>query len=340
MQLAHESILTGHLSVTSSVHKVLSEYYWPGIYRDVKRFVGSCEVCKSVLHEGKIDRNSSNGESMIKGEECGVQKPQMNETSQVSETTDDLTSMTSEGQDIMFSATFMVKVGVCQGGEYSRKHKDTLQEQMMSHVKETLDNVTSVSVSSIQIEQSGNEALTEKRPMRDGRRIGDMCKNRKVRFCNITDECKASPDEFDRKDVLVWIFSFMSIIVMMMTSCIGQWTCTLGEIFRKSTECCSKRIRGWLLTGCFIECCRIGIVLLYMTDSLTIFKFSETVIQIMWAYVVIQDVVEGVCMISEVPDRWLRPGKRMFTVDLNGSIANHGKAIWRYVLKKVQRDQR
>ena len=39
MQLAHESILTGHLSVTSSVHKVLSEYYWPGIYKDVKRFV-------------------------------------------------------------------------------------------------------------------------------------------------------------------------------------------------------------------------------------------------------------------------------------------------------------
>ena len=50
MQLAHESILTGHLSVTSSVHKVLSEYYWPGIYRDVKRFVQSCKVCKSVPH--------------------------------------------------------------------------------------------------------------------------------------------------------------------------------------------------------------------------------------------------------------------------------------------------
>ena len=125
MQLAHESILTGHLTVTSSAHKVLSEYYWPGIYRDVKRFVQSCEVCKSVLHEGKIDRNLSNGESMIKGEECGVQKPQMNETSQVSETTDGLTSMTSKDQDILLSATFMVKVGVCQTfqeGEYSRMH--------------------------------------------------------------------------------------------------------------------------------------------------------------------------------------------------------------------------
>ena len=56
--------------------------------------------------------------------------------------------------------------------------------------------------------------------------------------------------------------------------------------------------------------------------------------QTMWICVVIRNVVEGVSMISEVPDRWLRPGKRKFTLDLNGSIANHGKAIWRYVLKR------
>ena len=327
MQLAHESILTGHLSVTCSVHKVLSEYYWPGIYRDVKRYVQSCEVCKSVLHEGKSDRNLSNGESILKGEEGGLQQQQMNETSQVSMKKEDSTSMTSEGQGIMYSGTFMVKVGVCQTfqeGEYSRMHKDTLREQM---------NVTSAIVSTLQMEQNGNEALTERRPMKD-RRTGDMYEDGKVRFCNITDECKTSPDEFDRKDMIVWIFSFMAMMVMMMVSCIGKWTSTLSKIFRKGTECCSKRIRGWLLTGCFTDCCRIVIVLLYMMDSLPIFKFSETVIQIMWTYVVIRDVVEGVSMISEVPDRWLRPGKRKFTLDLNGSIANHGKAIWRYVLKR------
>ena len=246
--------------------------------------------------------------------------------------------MTSEGQDIMFSATFMVKVGVCQTfqeGECSTKCKDTLQEQMRvtSHVRKTVDDVTSANVSNLQMEQNGNEFLMERRPMKD-RRTGDMYENRKVRFCNNSDECRTSPDEFDRKDMIVWMFSFMAMMVMMMVSCIGQWICTLGEIFRKGTECCSKRIRGWLLTDCFIECCRIGIVLLYMTDSLTNFKFSETVMQTMWTYVVMRDVVEGVSMISEVPDRWLRPGKRKFTVDLNGSIANHGKAIWRYVLKR------
>ena len=106
----------------------------------------------------------SSRESMIKGEECGVQQEQMNETSHFKETTDDLTSMTSEDQDIMFSATFMVKFGVCQTfqeGECSTKYKDTLQEQMCmtSCVRETLDNVTSANVSTLQIEQNGNEAL-------------------------------------------------------------------------------------------------------------------------------------------------------------------------------------
>ena len=334
MQLAHESILTGHLSVTRSVHKVFTEYYWPGIYRDVKRFVQSCEVCKSVPHEGKSDRNLSNGESILKGEEGGLQQQQMNETSQVSMEKEDSTSMTSEGQGIMYSGTFMVKVGACQTfqeGECSTKCKDTLKEQMCvtSHVRKTVDDVTSANVSNLQMEQNGNEFLMEMRPMKD-RRKRDMYEDGKVRFCNITDECRTSPDEFDRKDMLVWIFSFMAMMVMMMVSCIGKWTCTLGKIFRKGTECCSKRIREWLLTGCFTECCRIGIVLLYMTDSLPIFKFSETVIKIMWTFVEMLDVVEGLSMISEVPDGWLRK----FTLDLNGSIANHGKAIWRYVLKR------
>ena len=149
MQLAHESIMTGHLSVTSSVHKVLSEYYWSCIYKDVKRFIQSC---KGTLHEGKMDRSSLNRESMIEGDKYDVQQLQMDETSQVCRTTDNLTSITSEDQDIMFSATFMVKVGVCmtfQGDACSTKRKDTLQEQMCmtSHVRETFDDVTSSNVS-------------------------------------------------------------------------------------------------------------------------------------------------------------------------------------------------
>ena len=79
---------------------------------------------------------------------------------------------------------------------------------------------------------------------------------RKVSFCNISDECKTSPD-FDIKDVLVWMFRFMTMMAMMMVSCIGQCTCTFGKIFRKGAESCSKRIRRWLPACSFIECCRM-----------------------------------------------------------------------------------
>ena len=44
----------------------------------------------------------------------------------------------------------------------------------------------------------------------------DMYEDGKVRFCSNTDECRTSPDEFDRKDMIVWIFSFMAMMVMMM----------------------------------------------------------------------------------------------------------------------------
>ena len=71
-----------------------------------------------------------------------------------------------------------------------------------------------------------------------------------------------------------------------------------------------------------------------MMDDLPNFKFSETVTQNMWTYVVIRDAVEGVHMIRAVPDWWLRPGDRKFTVNINGSIANRWKAIWRYLLKR------
>ena len=78
-----------------------------------------------------MDRSLSSRENMIKRGECGMQQQQINETSQVSETTVDLISITSEEQDIMFSATFMVKVGVCQTfqeDECITNRKDTLQE--------------------------------------------------------------------------------------------------------------------------------------------------------------------------------------------------------------------
>ena len=50
----------------------------------------------------------------------------------------------------------------------------------------------------------------ERQQTEDGRKTIRIYQERKVSFCNITDECKTSTNDFDRKDVLVWIFSFMA----------------------------------------------------------------------------------------------------------------------------------
>ena len=150
----------------------------------------------------------------------------MNETSQISEKTDGLTSMTSEDQNIMFSATFMVKVGICQTfqeGECSTKHTDTLQEQMLitSYVNETMDDVMSANVSTLQIEQNGNEALMERQPTESGRKTVCMYQEKIVSIFNSADGYRAKADDFDRKGVIVWTFSFMTM--MMIASCMDMY---------------------------------------------------------------------------------------------------------------------
>ena len=56
MKLAHESIMEGHLAVKRTIQKVLSEFYWPGISSDIKRFCQSCDICQRTFPKGKIIR--------------------------------------------------------------------------------------------------------------------------------------------------------------------------------------------------------------------------------------------------------------------------------------------
>ena len=54
MKLAHESVMAGHLAIKRTVQKVLSEFYWPGINSDIKRFCQSCDICQRTIPKGKI----------------------------------------------------------------------------------------------------------------------------------------------------------------------------------------------------------------------------------------------------------------------------------------------
>ena len=90
-----------------------------------------------------------------------------------------------------------------------------------SHVNETMDDVTSASVSTLQIELSGNEALMERQPTESCRKTVCKYQEKIESIFNSADRYRAKADDFDREGVIVWIFSFMTM--MMMASCMDMY---------------------------------------------------------------------------------------------------------------------
>ena len=54
LKLAHESIMAGHMSTSRTVSRVLSEFYWPGVQADTKRYCRSCDICQRTIPKGRI----------------------------------------------------------------------------------------------------------------------------------------------------------------------------------------------------------------------------------------------------------------------------------------------
>ncbi|CAC5413817.1 unnamed protein product [Mytilus coruscus] len=53
MKLAHESLMAGHMATRRTVYSVLSEFYWPGVESDVKRYFRSRDICQRTVPKGK-----------------------------------------------------------------------------------------------------------------------------------------------------------------------------------------------------------------------------------------------------------------------------------------------
>ena len=58
MKLAHESVMAGHLAIKRTMQKVLSEFNWPGINSDIKRFCQSCDICQRSIPKGSNSQSS------------------------------------------------------------------------------------------------------------------------------------------------------------------------------------------------------------------------------------------------------------------------------------------
>jgi hypothetical protein len=56
MRLGHDSIMAGHLGVKKTLDGVSTDFYWPGIGADVKRYCQSCDVCQKTTSKGKVTK--------------------------------------------------------------------------------------------------------------------------------------------------------------------------------------------------------------------------------------------------------------------------------------------
>ncbi|KAK3758655.1 hypothetical protein RRG08_061098 [Elysia crispata] len=48
MSSAHDTITGGHLGIKKTREKIMSNFYWPGMYEDVARYCRSCDICQKT----------------------------------------------------------------------------------------------------------------------------------------------------------------------------------------------------------------------------------------------------------------------------------------------------
>lgn len=53
-ELAHKTLMAGHLGVKKTIDRVTIEFYWPGVQADIRRFVTFCDICQRTTPKCKI----------------------------------------------------------------------------------------------------------------------------------------------------------------------------------------------------------------------------------------------------------------------------------------------
>ena len=56
MEVAHGSIMGGHMGIKKTTDKIQSAFYWPGIQGDVTRFCKSCDVRQKTVSKGSVPK--------------------------------------------------------------------------------------------------------------------------------------------------------------------------------------------------------------------------------------------------------------------------------------------
>ena len=56
IEVAHESVMRGHMGVKKTADKIQKAFYWPGIQGDVSRRCKSCDICQKTVNKGSVPK--------------------------------------------------------------------------------------------------------------------------------------------------------------------------------------------------------------------------------------------------------------------------------------------
>ena len=56
MDIAHDSVVSGHLGTEKTTNRILSDFYWPGVKGDVSPYCRSCEICQKTIPKGNVSK--------------------------------------------------------------------------------------------------------------------------------------------------------------------------------------------------------------------------------------------------------------------------------------------
>ena len=56
MSVAQDTITGGHLGIKKTREKIMSNFYWPGMYEDVARYCRSCDICQNTVSKGTVQK--------------------------------------------------------------------------------------------------------------------------------------------------------------------------------------------------------------------------------------------------------------------------------------------
>ena len=56
IELAHETMMSGHMGIKKTMDRILNHFFWPGMKDDVRRFCLSCDVCQRTINKGCVPK--------------------------------------------------------------------------------------------------------------------------------------------------------------------------------------------------------------------------------------------------------------------------------------------